>query len=412
MAETNVENQQPVESTGWLRQSLTAVVSPEVLKPFQYKGRTIDGPEMILSQAKAHLTNEYVSLFEDFTPDPNYKDFDLEEYLDYLLLFGLYEGRVNLKDVLVVRGLLAKQRLAQEIRRKQNRVNPAVIDQILDGSLVAKQPEKGRRDLPFKLELSLTALRNARALRPLPSVSYRLPSLREEGETADGESLDALNHFRYTIRNIQGLEESELIASQFTWPSDEDGFMPPGADSQGKGFLSLLRNQLDPTLSRLRVLTKLAHEIRHQGKIAPRPLLNDVFTFITMGLAGEPWEGVAQLKFRADEFNRRRTQLVLLREAEKEWLEYMCTLEKHTTPSASTAKDEIIRKRVAKAIESRDPSDNAFFGFGQQRQKLTDLGKELNRYLSGPVKKVKINVTEGSGLARLQSMKLLQYVSA
>jgi hypothetical protein len=412
VAETDVENQQPVESVGWLRQSLTTVVSPEVLQPFQYKGRTIDGPEMILSQAKAHLTNEYTSLYEGFTPDPNYTDFDLEEYLDYLLLFGRYEGRVSLKDVLVVRGLLVKQRLAQEIRRKQSKVNPAVIDQIVDGSLAAKQPGNGRRDLPFKLELSLTALRNARAWRPLPSISYRLPSLREEGEAADSDFLEAQHPFRFTVRNIQGLEESELLASQFAWPSEDEGYTQQGADSAGNNFPSMLRNQLDPALSRLRVLTKLAHEIRHQGKIAPRPLMSEVFTFITMGLSGESWKGVSELKFCADEFNpRRRTELALLRDTEKEWLEYICTLEKHTKSSASTTKDEIIRNRVAKAIGGRDPSDNAFFGFGKQRPKLTDLGKELNRYLSGPVKKVKFNVTEGSDLAKLQSMKLLQYVA-
>lgn len=411
MAETDVENQQPVESVGWLRQSLAAVVSPEVLQPFQYKGRTIDGPEMILSQAKAHLTNEYTSLYEDFTPDHNYTDFDLEEYLDYLILFGLHEGRVSVKDVLVVRGLLAKQRLAQEIKRKQNRVNPAVINQILDGSLAAKQPESGRRDLPFKLELSLTALRNARAWRPLPSVSYRLPSLREEGGAADSESLEARHPFRYTIRNIQGLEESELLASQFAWPTGDESYTQQEADPEGNGFPSMLRNQLDPTLSRLRVLIKLAHELHYQVKIAPRPLLNEVFTFVTMGLSGDSWKGLARLKFRADEFkSRQRAELVALREAEKEWLEYIYTLEKRTTPSASTTEDKIIRSRVAKAIESRDPSDNALFGSDKQRPKLTDLSKELNRYLSGPVRKVKINVTEGSGLAKLQSMELLQYV--
>jgi hypothetical protein len=105
----------------WFRTGLLegGRVKLDDMRPFEYKGRVIDCPDMILAQAKVHLREclHEGKRFTPFLPEPTYVNFDLEEYLDYLVLYDRLEPPTStLEDVKETRRLLAAQTKAQTIR--------------------------------------------------------------------------------------------------------------------------------------------------------------------------------------------------------------------------------------------------------------------------------------------------------
>lgn len=404
---------QPHESAEWLRQLLGTSVSSEVLRPFQYKGRVIDSPEMIISQAKAHFYSQYETQHEDFTPVPGHTAFDLESYLDHLILSGVYQGRVSLKDILEVRGMLDAQRMMRdrESMEKGTCADPASIHWIVNGSPALNISAEDQRAVPFKLELDQSLLRRKSYWHRLPSVSYRLPPLHKPATHRGGEGSVTKDAFHYTIKNIRSLEASLNLASQLYWDQHNGNNEQPMVNLKNPGFPILLHRQLDQTQKDLRRYTQLAQELRRAMRIAPRICMHELVECLDMGLSGNNWKGDQSLRFRDDEYtSSNRTELRLLREAETRWLEFIHSPEERRTNPEMTIRDQILVKRLTRMIESRDPTQNAILD-DDKWTRLTDVNEGLNRYLSGPVKKVYIDVTEGGGLRKLQSTNLVQYVN-
>lgn len=403
---TDVETQSPRESVRWLRtslQTLGPIVSSQVLNPSQYQGRAIDGPEMILSQARAHFYSVYTHLYDDFTPGPEYTAFNLEEYLDDLILSGRYVDRVSLNDVLEVRSLMVSQQTTRRSKAMQNTADAASIERIINGSTAPRPLARVQRILPFTLELSEKAPRGRPQGSRLPSVSYRLPSPRRPATNRDNHSREAKDVFYNTIRNIEDSENNSQLSSQTGWDPDVEN------NEEARAFANLLYRQLDQTQGKLRMYTQLAQELRRSMRIKPRTCLRELVKCLDMGLNGDDWRGKEELGFRDDEFTSSgRTQLRPIREAELGWLEFINRpKERIAVSSGPTVLDEILMNRVTAVIDSRDPTLSVVLG-DDKRMKLTEFSEGLNSCLSGPVKKTYIDFAQGDGLKKLQSTNLVQ----